>query len=124
MGLYDDKLNPTYEIVLVAFLPIKSVKIKYVIIKGAKKKPMHKKLHMGVSKQRDYVSGEEETKSPVVCHCGIDKYTADFTKDCCRKKKKYRQMANAFTVWVTRPQSTRCDLTQCDLNNHGSRRSC
>ena len=93
MGLYDDKLNPTYEDVLVAFLPIKSVKIKYVIIKGAKKKPMHKKLHMGVTKQRDYVSGEEETKSPVVCHCGIDKYTADFTKDCCRKKKKYRQMA-------------------------------
>jgi len=91
MGLYDDKLNPTYEDVLVAFLPIKSVKIKYVIIKGAKKKPMHKKLHMGVSKQRDYVSGEEETKSPGVCHCGIDKYTADFTKDCCRKKKKYRQ---------------------------------
>ena len=57
MGLYDDKLNPTYEIVLVAFLPIKSVKIKYVIIKGVKKrrqkKPMHKKLHMGVNKQRD-----------------------------------------------------------------------
>ena len=57
MGLYDDKLNPTYEIVLVAFLPIKSVKIKCVIIKGVKKrrqkKPMHKKLHMGVSKQRD-----------------------------------------------------------------------
>ena len=66
MGLYDDKLNPTYEDVLVAFLPIKSVKIKQVILKGvkkgAKKKPMHKKLHMGVSKQRDYVSGEEETK--------------------------------------------------------------
>ena len=103
MGLYDDKLNPTYEDVLVAFLPIKSVKIKCVkikgviikgvIIKGAKKKPMHKKLHMGVSKLRNYVSGEEETKSPAVCHCGIDKYTADFTKDCCRKKKKYRQMA-------------------------------
>ena len=57
MGLYDDKLNPTYEDVLVAFLPIKSVKIKCVIIKGVKKrrqkKPMHKKLHMGVSKQRD-----------------------------------------------------------------------
>ena len=57
MGLYDDKLNPTYEVVLVAFLPIKSVKIKCVIIKGVKKrsqkKPMHKKLHMGVSEQRD-----------------------------------------------------------------------
>lgn len=53
MGLYDDKLNTTYEVVLVAFLPIKSVKIKCVVIKGAKKKPMHKKLHMGVSKQRD-----------------------------------------------------------------------
>jgi hypothetical protein len=36
MGLYDDKLNPTYEDVLVAFLPIKSVKIKCVIIKGVK----------------------------------------------------------------------------------------
>ena len=88
MGLYDDKLTPTYKIVLVAFLPIKSVKIKCV-----KKKPMHKKLHMGVSKQRDYVSGEEETRSLGVCHCGIDKYTADSTKECCRKKKKYRQMA-------------------------------
>ena len=42
MGLYDDKLNPTYEDVLVAFLPIKSVKIKYVIIKGAKKSPCTK----------------------------------------------------------------------------------
>jgi hypothetical protein len=36
MGLYDDKLNPTYEAVLLALLPIKSVKIKCVIIKGAK----------------------------------------------------------------------------------------
>ena len=57
MGLYDDKLNPTYEDVLVAFLPIKSVKIKQVILKGvkkgAKKKPMHKKLRTGVTKQRD-----------------------------------------------------------------------
>ena len=93
MGLYDDRLNPTYQVVLVALLPIKSVKIKCVIIKGAKKKPTYKKLHMGVSKQRDQVSGEEETKSLAVCHCGIDKYTADCTKDCCRKKKKYRQIA-------------------------------
>jgi hypothetical protein len=36
MGLYDDKLKPTYEAVLVALLSIKSVKIKCVIIKGVK----------------------------------------------------------------------------------------
>ena len=71
---------------------------------------MHKKLHMGVSKQRDSVSGEEETKSAVLCHCDIDKYTADFTKYCCRKKKKYRQMADVFTVFVTRPNLTRPDV--------------
>ena len=44
MGLYDDKLNPNYEDILVAFLPIKSVKIKCVIIKGVKKKAP-KKAH-------------------------------------------------------------------------------
>ena len=77
--------------------------------KRRQKKPMHKKLHMGVSKQRDQVSGEEETKSFRVCHCGIDKYTANFTKDCCQKKKKYRQMADVFTVCVTQPDLTRPD---------------
>jgi hypothetical protein len=45
MGLCDDKPNPTYEIVLVAFLPIKSVKIKCVTKKTLKKVQEQKIAH-------------------------------------------------------------------------------
>ena len=112
MGLYDDKLNPTYEDVLVAFLPIKSVKIKYVIIKGAKKKPMHKKLHMGVSKQRDYVSGEEETNHRVYAIAVLINILLISQKIVAEKRKNIDKWRLFYGLCdPTRPDPTRPDVT-------------
>ena len=134
MGLYDDKLNPTYEIVSVAFLPIKSVKIKCVIIKGVKKRRQKK----------------APKKSPRTKNCTWASVNREIMFQG-RKKQNHRWYAIAVLINIllilqkivtkkrknidkwrlfyglcdpTRPDSTRCDLTRCDLNNHGGRRRC
>ena len=45
-------------------------------------------MHMGLGKERDQVSGEEETKSYVFCHCKFDKDTTKISKHCCFNCKK------------------------------------